>query len=123
MSKADRKLLTKDKNFVIPNFDEEAEMLEWAGVSFGEENTVRLQKSIKRLAIMSGAEHLRFAGKIFGTKSDYWIAIGRLSTAEEASKDPSMEARGEGVNETVFWVTDNLLNDWIQLPDCSPKNI
>ena len=47
VSKADRKLLTKDKLFVIPNFAEEAEMLEWAGISFGEENTLRLQKSIK----------------------------------------------------------------------------
>ena len=42
VSKADRKLLTKDKLFVIPNFAEEAEMLEWAGISFGEENTLRL---------------------------------------------------------------------------------
>ena len=23
----------------------------------------------------------------------------------------------------VFWVTDNLLNDWIQLPDCKPEHI
>ena len=23
----------------------------------------------------------------------------------------------------VFWVTDNLLNDWIQLPDCRPEHI
>jgi len=27
---------------------------------------------------MSGAEALRFGGKIFGTQKDYWIAIGRL---------------------------------------------
>ena len=47
MPKADRKLLTKDKLFVVPNFAEEAEMLEWAGISFGEENTLRLQRSIK----------------------------------------------------------------------------
>ena len=79
--------------------------------------------TFQRLAVMSGAEQLRFAGKIFGTKSDYWVALGKLSQAEEASKDRTMEARGEGVNETVFWVTDNLLNDWIQLPDCSPNNI
>ena len=72
---------------------------------------------------MSGAEALRFAGKIFGTSQDYWIAIGRLPTAEEESGDPTAEARGKGVNETVFWVTDNLLNDWIQLPDCTPNHI
>ena len=23
----------------------------------------------------------------------------------------------------VFWVTNNLLNDWIQLPDCRPQDI
>jgi len=34
-----------------------------------------------------------------------------------------MEPRSKGVNETVFWVTDNLLNDWIQLPDCRPEHI
>ena len=43
----DRALLTKNKTFCIPNFTEEAEMLEWAGISFGEDNTLRLQKSIK----------------------------------------------------------------------------
>jgi radial spoke head protein 4A len=51
----DRHLLTKGKKFTIPNFEEEAEMLDWAGINFGEDNTLRLSKSIKRLAMMSGA--------------------------------------------------------------------
>ena len=72
---------------------------------------------------MSGAEALRFGGKIFGTEQDYWIAIGRLPQAEEDSSDPTAEARGKGVNETVFWVTSNLLTDWIQLPDARPQHI
>ena len=72
----DRHLLSKNKKFAVPNFEEEAEMLEWAGINFGEDNTLRLAKSMKRLAIMSGADQIRFAGKIFGTQSDYWIAIG-----------------------------------------------
>ena len=72
---------------------------------------------------MSGAESIRFGGKIFGTSSDYWIAYGRLPTSEEDSKDKTIEPRGTGVNETVFWVTDNLLNDWVQLPDCRPKDL
>jgi radial spoke head protein 4/6 len=118
---SDKSLITKNKNFVIPNFAEEAEMLEWAGVSFGEENTIRLGKSIKRLALMSGADSLRFVGKIFGTQKDYWLVAGRLSTAEEAPMDNLCEPRGVGVNSLVYWVTDNLLNDWIQLPDCHPQ--
>ena len=72
----DRHLLSKNKKFAIPNFEEEAEMLDWAGINFGEDNTLRLSKSIKRLAMMSGADEIRFAGKIFGTQSDYWIAMG-----------------------------------------------
>ena len=119
----DRHLLSKTKQFAIPNFEEEAEMLDWAGISFGEDNTLRLSKSIKRLAIMSGADSIRFAGKIFGTRSDYWIAMGQGAPPEEDCKDTSVEPRGKGVNATVFWVTDNLLGDWIQLPDCRPADI
>ena len=72
--------------------------------------------------MMSGAEALRFGGKIFGSQQDYWIAIGRLPQAEEAPVG-DMEPRGKGINETVFWVTPNLLHDWIQLPDCRPEHI
>ena len=106
----------------MPNFTEEAEMLEWAGVSFGEEETYKMGRSFKRLAQMSGAETLQFVGKIFGTKSDYWVACGKLNTSEEKT-DTGMESRGEGVNALVYWVTDNLLNDWVQLPDCRPEHI
>lgn len=67
----------------MPNFNEEAEMLEWAGISFGEEDTYKLGKSIKRLAVMSGADRIRFAGKIFGTTKDYWIVSGVLIEPEE----------------------------------------
>lgn len=34
-----------------------------------------------------------------------------------------MEKRGEGVNKLVYWVTDNILEDWIQLPDVKPIHI
>ena len=42
----------------MPNFAEDEEMLEWAGVDFGEEDTYRIGRSFKRLAQMSGAEGL-----------------------------------------------------------------
>lgn len=72
---------------------------------------------------MSGAERIRFAGKIMGTQKDYWLCSGVLIEPEEANLDSSVEKRGTGVNQLVFWVTDNLLNDWIQLPDCKPEHI
>lgn len=34
-----------------------------------------------------------------------------------------VETRGNGVNTHVYWVTNNLLNDWIQLPECKPEHI
>ena len=69
---------------------------------------------------MSGATSLRFYGKIYGSHKDYLIVGGTLPHAEEKSLDRTVELRGKGVNATVFWVTDNLVNDWVQLPDCKP---
>jgi hypothetical protein len=72
---------------------------------------------------MSGADRIRFAGKILGSHRDYWVAAGALNEPEETNSDPAIEKRGSGVNHLVYWVTDNLLGDWIQLPDCNPSHI
>ncbi len=40
-------MLTKGKLVLIPNLVEEAAMLEWAGIDFGEQETYKLSKSIK----------------------------------------------------------------------------
>ncbi len=88
-------------------------MFEWAGIYFGEEETYLLQKSIRRLALLSGASQLRFWGKIYGSKKDYWITEGVLDVAEEESSDYWKEKRGEGVNKLVYWVTDDILEDWV----------
>ena len=53
---------------------EQMKMLEWAGVNFGEDNVYILQKSLKKLAVLSGASSVMFFGKIFGTEKYYWIA-------------------------------------------------
>jgi hypothetical protein len=54
-------------NASLPNLDEEADMLEWAGVSFGQDFNYKLSKSLKKLAAMSGATKLNLFGKIYGT--------------------------------------------------------
>jgi hypothetical protein len=48
LSKEDRALLSKNKTFIMPNVQEEARLFEWAGVSFGEEETYKLSKAMKR---------------------------------------------------------------------------
>lgn len=92
-------------------------MLEWAGLNFGPEYAFMLQKSLKRLALMSGASRIRFYGRIFGRDKDYIIAQGTMDEAEEDSKNPQQEIRGTGVNANVYWVCTNLLGDWVQLPE------
>ena len=123
LPKEDRALLTKDKTFIIPNVMDEARIFEWAGISFGEEETYKLSKALKRLATLSGASRLRFWGKILGVNRDYWVIEGVLDAAEEERSHWSQEKRGEGVNKLVYWVNDNLLEDWIQLPDVTPHHI
>lgn len=113
MSVLDRGLLSKDQKFVMPNVCEEMAMFEWAGINFGDDNTYMLQKSLKRLAVMSGASPVKFFGKIYGTQKDYWVAKGQLHYSEETPRNEQQEKRGTGANAFVYWVTDNLLNDWI----------
>jgi hypothetical protein len=48
----------------------------WAGVGFGESDTVLLMRSLKALAKSTGATNIRFWGKILGTSFDYYIAEG-----------------------------------------------
>jgi len=90
-----------------------AKILASAGVSFGEEETYLLSKSLTRLAARANARELRFWGKIFGTENDYWIAEGLLN--HENSDDPvspEIERHGEGCNRLTFWVTNDVLGDW-----------
>jgi len=78
----------KGVQYVMPNMMEQSKMFEWAGINFGEETIYLIQKSLKRLAQTSSASPLRFFGKIFGTKKDYWVAQGQLPFSEEVSKNP-----------------------------------
>jgi hypothetical protein len=120
---SERELLTRKVNVSLPNLLEEAEMFEWAGVSFGEEETYKLQKALKKLAVLSGASALRFWGKVYGSERDYFVVEGDLLKSEEGARDPEQEPRGTGCNRFVYWVTDNVLSDWIQLPDTTPAQL
>ena len=117
----DKALISTAKT-AIPNLVKDAAMLKWAGVDFGSAQVNLLQRSLNKLASTSGATQLKLFGKIFGTQSDYWVAQGTLPFAEEKPVEGN-EIRGEGVNTLVYWVTDNLLTDWIQLPEASPDQM
>lgn len=53
------------------------------------------------------------------------MAEGTLEGGEEEGegaeeRGPEFEPRGTGVNRFVYWVTDNVLDKWIKLPDLTP---
>jgi len=86
LSAEERKHFLDDSSkCVISDLSEDMAMFEWAGVSIGDEETFRLQHSIRRHASVSGALTLRFWGKIYCTKTDYWILEGEVSSNEEGN--------------------------------------
>ena len=111
-------------------------VFKWAGISFGEQETYRLQKSIKKLAAAKPHKSIRFYGKIFGTQRDYYIVEAAGDVGEDeaevpegaegedaAEPDPKLEARGTGVNELSYYVACDSLSDWKRLPDLSYKDL
>ena len=105
----------------------DSKIYEWAGIGFGEIETWRIQRSLKTLAKESGASAIRFFGKITGTQKDYYIAEGVVEGGEEGgegeSRPADQEAKGTGVNKFTYFVTDNVLDKWIKLPDLTPADI
>lgn len=77
---------------------------------------------------------MRFFGKIWGSKSDYYVVEitgaaeggeeGDEGAGEEAGEpEAGMEAPGTGVNKFTYWVAPSTLSDWTKLPELSPADI
>ena len=110
-------------------------VFQWAGISFGEQETYRLQKSIKKLAAAKPHKSIRFFGKVYGTQRDYYIveATGEVAEDEEENPAPAggedeepdakLEAPGTGVNELTYYVAIDSLSDWKRLPNLSYKEL
>ena len=51
------------------------------------------------------------------------MAEGEKEAAGGAELPPEVEPRGTGVNKNVYWVTDSVTGEWIELPDATPATI
>mmetsp|Transcript_29838 Transcript_29838/g.27325 ORF Transcript_29838/g.27325 Transcript_29838/m.27325 type:complete len:310 (-) Transcript_29838:289-1218(-) len=107
---------------------EEFQRFEWAGVHFGEEETYLLQRSLTKLSHDTKAKSIKFWGKIFGSKKDYYIAEldqegNAPDGAEPDPEDPKLEARGTGVNQYNYFVTNDILGEWTPLPVITPDQL
>jgi radial spoke head protein 4/6 len=105
----------------------ERHIYQWAGIGFGEQETYRLQKSLKKLSADKAAKSLRFFGKVYGTQRDYYIVEAEVEGGDE--EQPEL-AEGEtpvekdaGVNKFAYFVSHNSLSEWTKLPDLSLNDL
>ena len=99
--------------------------ISWSGISLSEKETYFLTNSIRNLSAKLQAGMLTFFGKIYGTEKDYYIVQGSdIDPPAEFNYDADMEHRKEdGVNQFVYYVTNDLTGDWTELPDVKPSQI
>ena len=109
----------------VPDLLGDQKIYEWAGLGFGENESLLLMKSLKQLITTTQATNMRLWGKILGTQKDYYIVEGTYEGGqdEETEKPPEFEARGTGVNKYAYWATNSPLDAWTLLPDLYPKDI
>lgn len=69
-----------------------ASLWEWAGVSFGKEDTFLLFLSIKKLVETKQLKSVRLWGKIYGTRQNYIIAEAELKEGVEDVEDAIVNA-------------------------------
>ena len=113
-------------NNLMDDVLEKSKILEFAGINFGKNIWYKLKLAMKRIMTEENAETLKFFGKIYGKEADYYIIYGRLKNYpfQKYSKNPHYEPKGlEGVNAITFWVSNNFLEDWYQLPDLNPNQL
>ncbi|KAH9600200.1 Radial spokehead-like protein [Trypanosoma melophagium] len=112
----------------------------WAGCGMSEEEAFLLDRSITILAMEKDLEEVRFVGKIFGTKGNYYVVSSRryVKEGEKVYKEVNTMPRPArrklevpvqaepgfvGANRLSFWVTSHPAAEWILLPDVTPQQI
>lgn len=102
----------------------QAKLFEWGGVSFSDDEWYKIQMAMKKLLIENDCEYIRFFGKIYGTKSDYYIIQGLLKSYPMKNPPIHEETRGnEGINRYTFWVSNSILESWYELPDITHQQM
>jgi len=88
---------------------------------------MKLSLSIQELANQKSLEHVRFFGKILGTKADYFIVEAKVGEypGEDKEKDEKskVESYGRGANEYAYFASNSLMGKWTLLPLVKPEYI
>lgn len=109
----------------IPDYISLFNKLCWSGINLTDKENLLLNSSLRNLSIQQPNGNVSFFGKIFGKEKDYYIAeVSEVEPPENFNYDNDMEKRKEdGVNEKVYYITNDLCSNWIELPDIKPKQI
>eukprot|EP00392_Amoebophrya_sp_AT5.2_P005674 g5684.t1 len=110
----------------LPNFLDENDVLNWAGVGFSSGKAAAIMNSLRHFAATTeGLKKVRFWGKILGSGADYYVAEGQLDApGEEDPENPAFEPLGTGANTFAYWVTNSVTTpNWVRLPDTTPESI
>ena len=109
----------------IPDYYELFRKFSSIGISFSKKELLLLNKSLTKLATILTNGNITFFGKIFGTEKDYYIVEAtEIDPPENFNYDNDMEKRKEdGINRNVFYVTNDLSEKWVELPDVKPSQI
>ena len=103
---------------------QQSKLFEWGGISFSDEEWYKIRMAMKKILLENDCEYLRFFGKIYGIKSDYYIIQGLLKTYPMKNPQVHVESRGnEGINRYTFWVSNSILESWYELPDITHEQI
>ena len=97
-----------------------SQSFQWAGVGFSQDEWYLIHKAMKKLAIETNCQYLRFWGKLFCSESDLYIVEMKVGVETVVIGE---EGRGEGINESLYMGTNNLLGGWKRLPDLKGEHV
>lgn len=68
---------------------------------------------------------MRFWGKIFALKSDYYVVEATMDAADDVERPANWEKEGDGINKMIYFVSTNILDPegWTKLEPIGPDHV
>lgn len=140
LKKGARKKLTKAA--AITNILEDQHYFNEGGIGLGEAEAYALQTSINSFVATNELRYARFVGVVYGLEANYYVMETEHS-GEQSEEDVAKTGQDrvsnvkvtlggdvqpaenpkEGANKFSYWVTNNVNDAWVQLPDVQPAQI
>lgn len=111
------------ENCIIDDIKQKARLFETVGINFGKNEWYKVELAIKNLVNIK-TKSIRYWGKIYGIDSDY-----NVFQVEYHETKPKKYISGidssyqEGANKFKYFVSSNVLDEYIELPDVNQNQI